>query len=80
MRARALHAPDTVVWHNTDGVEQTAEENLAVLQWVIDNPRRARYDDVKWLTFDDGFVQQHVLQFLHRHHRGRDDHPGRGVP
>ena len=28
-----LYADDVVVWHNTDGIEMTKEENLASLGW-----------------------------------------------
>jgi len=60
---RALYAPDAVIWHNDDGVEQTPEQNLRVLQWVIDNLRDRSYEDVRRSVTDTGFVQQHVLRF-----------------
>jgi uncharacterized protein len=60
---RAVYAPDAVIWHNYDGVEQTPEENLAVLQWVCDNLADRAYEDVRRVEFDGGFVQQHVLRF-----------------
>ena len=60
---RALYAPNAVIWHNTDGIEQNADQNLAVLQWVIDNLADRAYDDVRRSEFDGGFVQQHVLRF-----------------
>ena len=60
---RDLYAPDAVIWHNNDGVEQTPEQNLRVLQWVVDNLRDRSYDDVRRSITNDGFVQQHVLRF-----------------
>ena len=60
---RDLYAPDAVIWHNNDGVEQSPEQNLRVLQWVVDNLRDRAYDDVRRCTTDTGFVQQHVLRF-----------------
>jgi ketosteroid isomerase-like protein len=60
---RALYAPDAVVWHNNDGVEQSPEQNLRVLQWVVDNLAERAYEDVRRQITDDGFVQQHVLRF-----------------
>jgi ketosteroid isomerase-like protein len=60
---RALYAPDAVIWHNNDGVEQTPEQNLRVLRWVVDNLRDRAYEDVRRIVTDDGFVQQHVLRF-----------------
>ena len=59
---RALYAPDVRVWHNFDDVTQTAEENLAVLQWVTTTIRGLRYEDVRRHATADGFVQQHVLR------------------
>ncbi|MEY2471241.1 MAG: hypothetical protein QOK28_570 [Actinomycetota bacterium] len=60
---RDLYAPDAVIWHNNDGIEQTAEQNLRVLQWVVDNLRDRAYDDVRRHITPTGFVQQHVLRF-----------------
>jgi len=59
---RALYAPQVRVWHNSDGVVQTAEENLAVLGWVTAHIRGLRYEDVRRQATADGFVQQHVLR------------------
>ncbi len=69
---RALYAPDAVVWHNytgspasshaLDGVEQTVEENLRTLTWVVRNLRGIRYEVRHRVATDDGFVQQHVLR------------------
>ena len=58
---RGLYAPDMVVWHNNDGIEQPGEDNLRVLQWVIANLSERRYEVVRRTTIDGGFVQQHVL-------------------
>ena len=59
---RALYAPDVRVWHNFDGATQSADENLAVLQWVTTTIRGLRYEDVRRQATADGFVQQHVLR------------------
>ena len=59
---RELYTPDTVVWHNSDGVEQSAEQNVKVLRWVIRNVRNLRYDEVRRERTERGFVQQHVLR------------------
>jgi uncharacterized protein len=61
---RALYAPDAVVWHNTDGTEQTVDENLRVLRWVVDNLSDRGYEDVRRSPTDTGFVQQHVLRCI----------------
>ena len=59
---RDLYAPGAVVWHNTDGVEQTAEQNLVVLRWVVEHLADRRYEDVRRQPTASGFVQQHVLR------------------
>ncbi len=60
---RALYSPDAMIWHNTDGIEQTAEQNLATLAWVIANLTERRYEDVSRSVTDRGFVQQHVMRW-----------------
>jgi ketosteroid isomerase-like protein len=60
---RAIYAPDAVVWHNYDGVEQTLDQNLRVLQWVVDTLADRAYEDVRRQMTPTGFVQQHVLRF-----------------
>ena len=47
---------------NSNDVTQTAEENLAVLQWVTSSIHGLRYEDVRRQATADGFVQQHVLR------------------
>lgn len=59
---RAVYAPDAQIWHNTDGVTQSAEENLVVLRWVTSHVKQLRYEDVRRAATPDGFVQQHVLR------------------
>ena len=60
---RELYAPGAVVWHNDDGVEQTVEQNLLVLGWVVDNLADRAYEEVRRQATPTGFVQQHVLRF-----------------
>jgi ketosteroid isomerase-like protein len=58
---RACYAPDARIWHNNDGVEQTPEENLKVLNWVARHLSGRRYEIKSRHAFDGGYVQQHVL-------------------
>ncbi len=60
---RDLYAQDAVIWHNTDGIEQTAEQNLATLSWVVENLAERRYEDVSRSVTDRGFVQQHMMRW-----------------
>jgi uncharacterized protein len=63
---RELYATDAVIWHNHDGVEQSAEENLRTLSWIVDNLTGVRYTEVRRSVIDTGFVQQHVLRATNR--------------
>jgi ketosteroid isomerase-like protein len=59
--AGSYYAPGVVIWHNFDNVEQTKEQNLAILAAI---PRRLGdrvYADRRVEVFAGGFVQQHVL-------------------
>jgi uncharacterized protein len=60
-KVRAMYAPDVVVWHNFDRRAQTLDENLRVLRWMVANVSERRYQDIRRIVLDDGFVQQHVL-------------------
>ncbi|MGH7865857.1 MAG: nuclear transport factor 2 family protein [Candidatus Binataceae bacterium] len=58
---RRLYSPNARIWHNTDGVAQTVDQNLATLAWVVANIKDLRYTEVRREPTPDGFVQQHVL-------------------
>ena len=57
----ALYADDVVIWHNTDQVEMTKEQNLASLDALTAMTTARRFSDVRRHSIDGGFVQQHVL-------------------
>lgn len=59
--ARTCYAPDARIWHNYDEKEQTPEENLATLEWVIAHLVDRRYEIVFRHAFPGGYVQQHVM-------------------
>jgi ketosteroid isomerase-like protein len=59
---RSLYADDAVIWHNTDGVEQSPADNLRVLGWLTSHCTDIRYTEVRRSATDTGFVQQHVLR------------------
>lgn len=64
------YGPGCVIWHNYDGVEQPAADNLTLLRWVVGNLHDRRYEIVRRVEIPDGLVQQHVL-----HGRTRDGTP-----
>jgi len=55
------YAEDAVIWHNTDLLESTKSENLAVLADFVRQVPVRRYQDRRLTVTDDGFVQQHRL-------------------
>lgn len=59
---RGIYAPNAVIWHNNDMVEQTPEENLRTLGWVTRNIKDLRYEDLRRYDLGAGFMQQHVLR------------------
>ena len=59
---RAIYAPDAVIWHNNDGLEQTVDENLRVLSWVAANLKNRHYRVKRRAAIPGGFLQQHVLE------------------
>jgi ketosteroid isomerase-like protein len=59
---REIYAPDAVIWHNDDLVEQPVEENLKVLQGLHRAVSGLRYDVIRRVPAPDGVLQQHVLR------------------
>lgn len=57
---RACYEPDAIVWHNTDGISQTIDENLRTLGWIARNVKDFRYEDVRCQSTPNGFVEQHL--------------------
>ena len=61
-RIREIYSPNARIWHNTDNITQTVDENLAILKWVTTHIEGLKYTDVRRHATEDGFVQQHVLR------------------
>jgi limonene-1,2-epoxide hydrolase len=59
---RACYAADARIWHNNDGVEQTVDQNMKMLEWFVRNMRERRYRIKTRAALADGFVQTHVLE------------------
>lgn len=59
---RACYVPDAKIWHNSDGVEQTVDQNLKVLDWFIRTLPDRNYRVLRVEPLPDGFLQQHVLE------------------
>ena len=59
---RACYHPDAKLWHNTDNIEQTVDQNMKVLGWFINNLPDRNYRVLRREALSDGFLQQHVLE------------------
>jgi ketosteroid isomerase-like protein len=59
---RAIYAPDAVIWHNDDLIEQPVEENLKVLAGLHKAVSGLRYEIVRRVPCDNGVIQQHILR------------------
>ena len=59
---RACYAPDAKLWHNTDGIEQTVDQNMKVLDWFIRTLPDRYYRVQRREALPDGFLQQHILE------------------
>lgn len=59
---REVYDPKVKIWHNTDGLEQTLEDNEATLTGFIQRIPKRQYADRRVHTFPGGFVQQHKLK------------------
>lgn len=58
---RAAYAPDGEIWHNTDGLIQSLDDNVKVLNWFVRTLPDRKYTVLRREVLPDGFVQQHVL-------------------
>ena len=59
---REIYAPDALIWHNDDLLEQSVEDNLKVLQGLHRAVSGLHYDIVRRAETADGVLQQHVLR------------------
>jgi ketosteroid isomerase-like protein len=67
----ACYAPDARIWHNTDGIEQSPEDNRRTLTGMVVRIRDRHYDERRVRVFPGGFVQQHVLRGTRVHDGAR---------
>jgi ketosteroid isomerase-like protein len=61
---RASYAPGVAIWHNTDELENTRDENLAVLAGLVNRTKSRHYEKRRVNVFPGGFVQQHELRII----------------
>jgi ketosteroid isomerase-like protein len=71
---RALYAPEARIWHNTDGIEQTVDQNLVLLEAFVGRTTTRSYLDRRLHHFAGGFVQQHRLSAIRHDGRAAELH------
>src|ERR1700684_2128950 len=54
---REIYAPDAVIWHNDDLIEQPVEENLNVLRGLHRAVSGLRYDVIRRVPAADGVLR-----------------------
>ncbi len=59
---RAIYATDAIIWHNYNGHETTAEQNIAVIGTFPTLFDSFAYTQIRRELFATGFVQQHVAR------------------
>jgi len=59
---RQIYAPDALIWHNDDLLEQSVDDNLIVLQGLHRAVSGLHYDVIRRAAVADGVLQQHVLR------------------
>jgi len=58
---RKVYAPDVEIWHNTDQLVQTLEDNETTLKGFVSRISDRKYGERRLTAYPGGFVQQHVL-------------------
>jgi ketosteroid isomerase-like protein len=58
---REVYDPKVEIWHNTDGLVQSLEDNVTTLTGFIGRIADRKYEDRRLHAFPGGFVQLHRL-------------------
>jgi ketosteroid isomerase-like protein len=58
----SIYSTDAVVWHNTNNLEQSRDDNIAAIAKHADLFKSFQYADIRRGFFGGGFVQQHIAR------------------
>jgi ketosteroid isomerase-like protein len=58
----ATYSAGAKIWHNTDGAEQSRDDNAKTLKGFVRHITNRVYDDRRLSVFEGGFVHQHRLR------------------
>ncbi len=62
--ARKCFHEDAGIWHNYDGVTQTLDQNMMVLENIVKKTRSRKYDYKRLEEIEGGYLQQHTLRVV----------------
>ena len=62
--ARGCLHPSAKIWHNYDGAEQTVDENMATLEFLLSKSRELTYDVHRQEEIAGGYLQRHTLRLI----------------
>ncbi len=58
---REVYDPKVEIWHNTDDLVQSADDNVKTLEGFVSRIAHRKYEQRRVHAFPGGFVQQHLL-------------------
>jgi ketosteroid isomerase-like protein len=58
---RSLNAPESVTWHNFDGLEVSTEQTVRTIAWLHSAVANLVWTDVALLPTPNGFVSQTIM-------------------
>jgi ketosteroid isomerase-like protein len=58
---RACYTDDVSIWHNFDNLDQTWNQNLPTLRWMLAVLSDRKINVQRRVAFESGYLQQHVL-------------------
>lgn len=62
--ARNCLHPDAKIWHNYDGLEQSVDENMGTLEFLLSKSKSLSYDIHRQEEIEGGYLQRHTLRLV----------------
>ena len=59
---RTFYTTDATCWHNFDDADQTLDDNMKLLEWMVRKAPERRYRLVRRELIPGGWLQQHILE------------------
>ena len=61
-KVRTFYQPDATCWHNFDDADQTLDDNMKLLEWMVRKVPDRHYRVVRRELIPGGWLQQHILE------------------